>query len=227
MSRDCNVFRCKRSGSVVMFRNIDDAKSRFTYDVLHQILNNGSLSDGQGTSVNFSNDIILVSTHLGHEVFLDCECLHTTIPKLPFRDILIEPAILHGGVGDDECHLRQFLARVIALVISCLAVSNVLDEIFEFSFSYFQVSNEYSSEFLDLFNDVLVFPWLTLQNHMAISRLQMRDAAESMGRGLNKRLIFYPSNAVVVNMMRFEDIIKVSKLQTIFKKGIYVNSHSL
>lgn len=51
----------------------------------------------------------------------------------------------------------------------------------------------------------------------------MRDAAESMGRGLNRRLIFYPSDAVVVNMMRFEDIIKVSKLLKIFKNGIHSN----
>lgn len=121
-----------------MFRNIEDAKYRFTYEILQQIINNGSLSDGQGISVSFSNDIILVSTHLGHEVFVDCECLHTTIPKLPFREILIEPALLHGGVGDDECHLRQFFARVIALVISCCAVPYVLDEIFDSRFPIFR-----------------------------------------------------------------------------------------
>lgn len=114
-----------------MFRNIEEATYRFTHEVLPQILRNGSLSDGEGTSVDFSNDIILVSTHLGHEVFFDCECLHTTIPKLPFREILIEPALLHGGIGDEECRLHQFLSRVIALVISCCAVSYVLDKIFD------------------------------------------------------------------------------------------------
>lgn len=80
-------------------------------------------------------------------------------------------------------------------------------------FSNIQVANQFKLEFLDLFSDVLVFPWLTTQNHMAISRLQMRDVAQTMFNPLKKHVILYPSDAAVVNMMCYRDILEVSKLQ--------------
>lgn len=67
--------------------------------------------------VNFSNDLVLVSTHIGHEVFCDCECLRITIPKLPFRETLIEPALVHAGISDSSCHLHQFYTKVIGVLV--------------------------------------------------------------------------------------------------------------
>lgn len=83
--------------------------------------------------------------------------------------------------------------------------------------SNFQVKNQFNSEFLKLFNDLVVFPFLSMQNHIAICRLQLRDVAESMSVLLDKKVILYPSDAAVVNMMNHDDIIEVSKLQYLYE----------
>ncbi|KAH6779338.1 hypothetical protein C2S52_010575 [Perilla frutescens var. hirtella] len=170
----------KKNGSVVMFDNIENAHTS-SHEVLSQILRDGRLTDGQGMHVSFSNDLVFVSSHIGHDVFCHCECLRATIPKLPFREILMEPALLHSGISDNNCHLHHF---------------------------YTKVANQFKFDFLDLFNDVLVFPWLTAQNHMAISRLQMRDVAKNMCISFKKHVILYPSDAAVVNMMCYRDVLE-------------------
>ncbi|KAL8493021.1 hypothetical protein ACS0TY_024290 [Phlomoides rotata] len=172
--------RDKKHGSVVMFDNIENVHA-WTYDVLSQIFRDGRLTDGRRKQVNFSDDLILVSSHIGHEVFGDCICLRETIPKIPFRDILKEPALLHVDFSHETCCLHQF---------------------------YTKVANQFKPEFMDLFNDVVVFPRLVPQNHMAISRLQMRDVAMSMGASLKKHVILYPSDAAVQNIMCCGDILK-------------------
>lgn len=85
-------------------------------------------------------------------------------------------------------------------------------------FSFLQVANQFKPEFMDLFNDVVLFPWLVPQNHMAIARLQMRDVATCMGTSLKKHVILYPSDAAVQNMICCGDISKVSINHHIFVK---------
>lgn len=94
-----------------MFDNIENAHA-WIYDVLSQIIRDGRLTDGRRKSVNFSDDLILVSSHIGHELFCNCSCLQEKIPRIPFRDILKEPALLHVDFSQDTCSLHQFYAKV-------------------------------------------------------------------------------------------------------------------
>ncbi|KAI3444058.1 hypothetical protein Pfo_000723 [Paulownia fortunei] len=172
-----DLSRDKKRGSIVMFDNIENANGCCS-EVLSQILKDGRLTDGRGMCVNFSHDLVLISSYIGHEVFCHCNCLGVTIPKLPFHEILEEPALLHQGMSYNICHLRPFYAKV---------------------------ADQFELEFMDLFDDVVVFSWLTPQNHMAISRLQLRDVATSMSTLLKKQVILYPSDAAVQNIISHGD----------------------
>lgn len=111
----CYLFRLKKNGHVVLFKDIDNVHI-CTNMILPQIIRDGILGDDKD-SVSFFNDIILVTSHVGNEVFLDCECLHNTIPFLPFREILSNPALLHEGITTNNCRLQQFCTEVMAVVI--------------------------------------------------------------------------------------------------------------
>ncbi|KAK4415087.1 Chaperone protein ClpB1 [Sesamum alatum] len=172
--------RLKKHGSVVMFDNIENAHSS-TIEILSQILRNRRLEDGQGKCVNFTYDLILLSSHIGHEVLGCCVCLRERTPKLPFKKLLQEPALLHAGRRDKTCVLAPFLSKV---------------------------TDQLKPELFDLVDDVAVFPFLIPQQHMAISRLQIRDIATSMSTSLKKQIIIYPSCAATHDIIFKGDFIK-------------------
>ncbi|KAK4415094.1 Chaperone protein ClpB [Sesamum alatum] len=172
--------RLKKHGSVVMFDNIENAHSS-TIEILSQILRNRRLEDGQGKCVNFTYDLILLSSHIGHEVLCCCECLREQTPKLPFKKLLQEPALLHAGRRNKTCVFAPFLSKV---------------------------TDQLKPELFDLVDDVAVFPFLSPQQHKAISRLQIRDIATSMSTSLKKQIIVYPSCAASHDIIFKGDFIK-------------------
>ncbi|KAL0451837.1 UNVERIFIED_CONTAM: Chaperone protein ClpB [Sesamum latifolium] len=172
--------RLKKHGSVVMFDNIENAHCS-TIEILSQILRNRRLEDGQGKCVNFTYDLILLSSHIGHEVLGCCVCLRERAPKLPFKKLLKEPALLHAGRRNKMCVLAPFLSKV---------------------------TDQLKPELFDLVDDVAVFPFLIPQQHMAISRLQIRDIATSMSTSLKKQIIVYPSCAATHDIIFNGDFIK-------------------
>lgn len=156
-----------------MFENIENG-GHCSIELLSQILRDGRVRDDEnGADVDFSHDLILVSSHIGHESFLSCSCLLDTVYKLPFQQILKEVELLDPRKHYNDCYLRPFYAKVLDL---------------------FEV------EFMDLFDDVVVFPWVRPQDIQAMARLHMRDVATSMSTWLKKKVFLYPSHAALRNI---------------------------
>ncbi|KAL0451553.1 UNVERIFIED_CONTAM: Chaperone protein ClpB1 [Sesamum latifolium] len=145
--------RLKKHGSVVMFDNIENAHCS-TIEILSKILRNRRLEDGQGKE---------------------------RAPKLPFKKLLKQPALLHAGRRNKMCVLAPFLSKV---------------------------TDQLKPELFDLVDDVAVFPFLIPQQHMAISRLQIRDIATSMSTSLKKQIIVYPSCAATHDIIFKGDFVK-------------------
>ncbi|KAL6566876.1 hypothetical protein OROMI_015280 [Orobanche minor] len=150
--------REKKRGSVVMFENIGHCSVK----LLSQILRDGRLTDENGVDVvDFSHDLILVSSHIGHEEIVLCRCLNDTSYEISFREMLKDEPELHDPKKHySVCNLRPFYDKV--------------KDVFEF-------------EFMDLFNDIVIFPWMRPQDVEAIARLYIRDVATSMSTLLKKK----------------------------------------
>ena len=76
----------RRPYSVVLFDEIEKAHSD-VYNILLQILDEGHLTDGLGKNVNFKNTIIILTSNIGSEYFLDkslnkADIQHKVIEKL-------------------------------------------------------------------------------------------------------------------------------------------------
>ena len=76
----------RRPYSVILFDEIEKAHSD-VYNILLQILDEGHLTDGLGKSVNFKNTIIILTSNIGSEYFLDkaltkADIQHKVIEKL-------------------------------------------------------------------------------------------------------------------------------------------------
>ncbi|KAL6566881.1 hypothetical protein OROMI_015285 [Orobanche minor] len=150
--------REKKRGNVVMFENIGHCSVK----LLSQILRDGRLTDENGVDVvDFSHDLILVSSHIGHEEIVPCRCLNDTSYEISFREMLKDEPELHDPKEHySVCNLRPFYDKV--------------KDVFEF-------------EFMDLFNDIVIFPWMRPQDVEAIARLYIRDVATSMSTLLKKK----------------------------------------
>ncbi|KAH6810017.1 hypothetical protein C2S51_027800 [Perilla frutescens var. frutescens] len=164
----------KKHGTVVMFDNVENAP--WSNEAFFSILRNGRLIDERGVGVDFSHDILLVSSHIGCEDFVDCSCLRDIMQNRSLPDILKEPPVFHK-----TCYLHSF---------------------------YNKVRDYFKLELMNLFDDMVPFRRLRPVDHLTICRLQIRDAAASMGIWLKKKVILYPSHAAVQNITGATDIIK-------------------
>ncbi len=91
----------RRPYSVVLFDEIEKAHSE-VFNVLLQLLDDGRLTDGQGRTVDFRNTVVILTSNLGSELWLN----HTHIPG---RD-QINRAL--------QAHFRpEFLNRIDEIVI--------------------------------------------------------------------------------------------------------------
>ncbi|KAL6537979.1 hypothetical protein OROHE_012266 [Orobanche hederae] len=162
--------REKKRGSVIMFENIGHCSVK----LLSQILRDGRLTDENGVDVvDFSHDLILVSSHIGHEEIVPCRCLNDTSYEISFREMLKDEPELHDPKKHySVCNLRPFYDKV--------------KDVFEF-------------EFMDLFNDIVIFPWMRPQDVEAIARLYIRDVATSMSTLLKKKM--YRREKLLVDMI--------------------------
>ena len=70
----------RRPYSVVLFDEIEKAHSD-VFNILLQILDEGHLTDGLGKNVNFKNTIIILTSNIGSEYFLDKKSSKADIQK--------------------------------------------------------------------------------------------------------------------------------------------------
>ncbi|CAA0809102.1 Unknown protein [Striga hermonthica] len=174
----------KRRGKIVMLDNIENAHSCCD-EVLVGLLKDGRVIDENGVHVDFSLDILIVSSHVGHQFLFHCRCLHETLPKIPFRKILKEPTLVHRGMhldpgkAFDGCDIHRF---------------------------YVEVAQRFRAEFVDLFDDLLVFPRMRPWDYYTIFWLQHREAAMRMTSSHNFPVIMYPTDAALSYMTTWPDM---------------------
>ncbi|MCX7338124.1 MAG: ATP-dependent chaperone ClpB [Alphaproteobacteria bacterium] len=77
----------RRPYSVVLFDEVEKAH-KDVFNILLQVLDEGHLTDGQGRKVNFKNTIIILTSNLGSEAFLDKDIEDTITPKT--RDYVMQ-----------------------------------------------------------------------------------------------------------------------------------------
>ena len=70
----------RRPYSVILFDEIEKAHGD-VFNILLQILDEGHLTDGQGKNVNFKNTIIILTSNLGSEFFLDSSASKESIKQ--------------------------------------------------------------------------------------------------------------------------------------------------
>ncbi|GER47820.1 chaperone clpb, partial [Striga asiatica] len=167
-----------------MLDNIENAHSCCD-EVLVHLLKDGRVIGENGVHVDFSHDILIVSSHVGHQFLFHCRCLHETLPKIPFRKILKEPTLVHRGMhldpgkAFDGCDIHRF---------------------------YVEVAQRFRAEFVDLFDDVVVFPRMRPWDYYTIFWLQHREAAMRMTSSHKLPVIMYPTDAALSYMTTWPDM---------------------
>ena len=109
----------RRPYSVVLFDEIEKAHSE-VFNVLLQLLDDGRLTDGQGRTVDFRNSVVIMTSNLGNELWIDEDRTareHTAIPPRETINRVL------------QAHFRpEFLNRIDEIVVFLpLSRSDMID----------------------------------------------------------------------------------------------------
>ncbi|XP_060212264.1 uncharacterized protein LOC132639896 [Lycium barbarum] len=141
-----------RDSGTQLISNIDKA-SRAVFDIILQILQNGSYVDSVGRRIALSGILILFTSRV---MFPRCDCPRVVWEssfKPPFKGLL--KSVREMQKPHCDCKFQE-----------CLA----------------EVENRFKPGFSDYLDDVIILPWLSLSRYMSIFRIQVRNAASLFGK---------------------------------------------
>lgn len=205
-----------------MFANIEKA-SPSVLEMIVSILHEGIFKNREGMLVDLTAVLVLMKSNAGHDVYLQpCRCLDNVWKVKQIISGHQQLQVEHKY----QCYYKPFLEKVslcslfkfylLCFTFKFCALVLKRGKIFQscvpklkkwFCFLCRQTSKNFSSEFLDHLDEVLVLPHPSPLQFSEITRIQLRKLIPEMLSPMRKKVIVYLSqDALLLDLIALMDV---------------------